>query len=104
MGELNKEPAVRAKLSDDNTALFETTDDYLLWAAQISPFGLFDRFFRQAGGKGMSITFFKEARSEFKRKEVEAVLKKTMCTNGSTLFEAMQGKALGHRKSGMVSG
>lgn len=90
MEEQVKEPAVRAKLTAENTALFETVEDYLLWAAQISTFQQFDQFFRQAKGEGSAIGFFREARGWFYRDKVEAVLIRTLCTDGRTLFEVMR--------------
>ena len=84
------EPAIRAKLSDSNTALFETVEDYLLWLAQIATYGQFEQYFRQAGGKGSALQAFRDGRAWDKREEVEAVMKRTPCTDGSTLFESMQ--------------
>lgn len=97
MGELNtQEPAVRARISPTNQALFETIDDYLTWSAYITRFDQFDKLFRQAGGKGVSITFYKAARAK-PSEEIEALLKKVTCTDGSTLFEAMRKSALGYK-------
>lgn len=87
------EPAIKARLSPTNQALFETVEDYLLWTAQITRFDQFDRYFRLAKGKGLSISFYRRARSPRGKSELEAVLKKTLCTNGQTLYEAMKGKA-----------
>lgn len=90
---MSAEPAVRARISPTNEVLFETVEDYLLWTAQISTYGQFEKYFRQAGGKGLAIKFFREARSQDRATELKAVLHKTLCTNGMTLYEAMQKQA-----------
>lgn len=102
------EPAIKARLSPTNQALFETTDDYLLWTAQITRFDQFDRYFRMVNAKGVSIRFYKDARDTRRLDEVEAVLKKTLCTDGRTLLDVMREKGqwsrYGSLKRGLVSG
>lgn len=86
------EPAIKARLSPTNQALFETVEDFLRWTAQIASFGDFVKYYRKAGGKDMPIRQYQAYRSEAELPALEAVLKKTLCTDGRTLFEAMHEK------------
>ncbi len=87
---MSTEPAIRARLSPTNEALFETVEDYLLWTAQIATFKQFHQYFLKVKAKGSAIQLWRDSRAWDKRGHVETVLKKTMCTDGSTLFGAMQ--------------
>lgn len=96
MSEL-KEPAIKARLSPTNQALFETVEEFLRWTAQIAPYGDFLRYHRTAQAEGTAIQQYLDYRSPAEQPALEAVLKKTMCTDGRSLFEVMQEK--GNKKA-----
>lgn len=84
------EPAIKARISPTNEALFKTVEDFLRWTAHISTVGQFVLYHRKAGGGPTPIEDYKRYRSPAELPALEAVLNDTLCTDGRPLIAVMR--------------
>jgi hypothetical protein len=79
---------IKAKLSNETEAIFETVEDFLLYVAQLSNYQQFVRYHLQATGTRPNAKMYRALQQQ--RQRYLTMAKKVTCTDGSTLFDALR--------------